>query len=353
MDQRGKSRRGRGAGSNPANRYDPRRIEAFDDGWEPDECSVRRTRVRIDRARTAISYNDSPDIPFDRSINPYRGCEHGCVYCYARPTHAWLDLSPGLDFESELFARPDLPQLLTQELARPGYVPAPMTISGITDAYQPIEREWQLTRGVLETLSDCRHPTLLITKSSLIERDLDILQDMARDALVEVAISLTTLDRRLARTLEPRAAAPQRRLQTIAALSTAGIPVRVMLAPLIPMLNEAELEQLLAAARDAGAVSASYVLLRLPLEVAPLFREWLQHQVPEQASRIMSHVRDTRNGRDNDSRFSHRQRGSGQYAALLRQRFELATRRLHLTRQTSLRHDLFRPPCTTGQLTLF
>ncbi|MCB1800142.1 MAG: PA0069 family radical SAM protein [Gammaproteobacteria bacterium] len=353
MGGRDKLLRGRAAGSNPANRYDRQRIDPFDDGWQADERDTLRTLVSVDHARKAISYNDSPDIPFDRSVNPYRGCEHGCIYCYARPTHAWLDLSPGLDFESRLFARPDLPRLLSEELGQPGYTPAPIAISGVTDAYQPIEREWRLTRQVLETLAGARHPALLITKSALVERDIDILQDMARDALVEVSISLTTLDRRLARTLEPRAAAPARRLQTISELAASGIPVKVMLAPLIPVLNESELETLLGAARDAGANSAAYVLLRLPLEVAPLFRDWLQQHEPGQAARIMSHVQESRLGRDNDSRFGHRIHGNGHYAELLRQRFELAVRRLGLDVENRLRCDLFRAPSADGQLTLF
>ncbi|MCB1789569.1 MAG: PA0069 family radical SAM protein [Gammaproteobacteria bacterium] len=353
MSHNDNTRRGRGAGDNPANRFHVRRTDPFDDGWHADERAPLRTRVGIDSARTAISYNDSPDIPFDRSVNPYRGCEHGCIYCYARPTHAWLDLSPGLDFESVLFARPDLPALLERELGAPSYRPAPLAISGVTDAYQPIEREHRITRRVLEILHATRHPTLLITKSALIERDLDLLAEMAALQLVEVAVSLTTLDRRLARTLEPRAAAPQRRLQVIESLATAGIPVKVMLAPLIPVLNETEIESLLESARDAGAGSAGYILLRLPLEVAPLFRDWLQNHVPGQASRVMSHVSDTRGGKDNESRFGLRQRGRGHYADLIEQRFRLASRRLGLDGKVTLRCDLFQAPAASGQLRLF
>jgi len=344
--------RGRGAADNPHNRYQARRTEGFDDGWTEQERNPLRTQVGMDRARTAISYNDSPDIPFDRSVNPYRGCEHGCIYCYARPTHAWLDLSPGLDFESRLFARPDLPERLAAELAARGYRPAPLALGAITDAYQPIEREHRITRRVLQVLADARHPTLVVTKSALVERDLDLLRDLARDQLVEVAVSLTTLQRPLARTLEPRAAAPQRRLQVIERLSAAGIPVRALIAPVIPVLNEPEIEDLLKAARAAGAQSADYVLLRLPLEVSALFRDWLVRHHPDAARRVMQHIQDSRGGRDNDSRFGHRMCGSGAYADLIRQRFSLAARRLGLGAGPQLRCDLFRRPAPGGQLSL-
>ncbi len=345
--------RGRGAAGNPRNRYHARDSEAFDDGWSPQEASPLKTRVGIDRARRAISYNDSPDIPFDRSINPYRGCEHGCIYCYARPSHAWLDLSPGLDFESRLFARPDLPERLRDELASPGYSAAPVAIGTVTDAYQPIERRHRITRQILEILAETRHPTQLVTKSAMVERDLDLLGAMAGDGLIEVAVSLTTLERPLARALEPRAAAPQRRLRLIERLSAAGVPVRAMIAPLIPVLTEPEIESLLGAARDAGARSADYVLLRLPLEVAPLFRDWLDRHCPDAAARVMSHVQGTREGRDNDARFGRRMRGTGPYADLIRQRFDLTRRRLGLTADATLRCDRFRPPGRGGQLPLF
>lgn len=345
--------RGRGTAANPHNRYHANATEAFDDGWPHEERPALRTQVGTDRARRAISYNDSPDIPFDRSINPYRGCEHGCIYCYARPTHAWLDLSPGLDFESRLFARPHLPERLREELAAPGYRPAPVAIGAITDAYQPIERRHRITRRLLEILLEARHPVLLITKSAMIERDLDLLAELSADGLLEVAVSLTTLMRPLARTLEPRAAAPQRRLQVIERLSAAGIPVRTMLAPIIPVLNESEIESLLQAARSAGARSADCVLLRLPLEVAPLFRTWLAQHHPDAAKRIMGHVQDTRGGRDNDSRFGHRMHGGGAYADLIQQRFRLAARRLGFAPGPDLRCDLFRPPAQAGQLRLF
>lgn len=345
--------RGRGAADNPRNRYQATELQPFDDGWGADTPPPLRTQVALDHARKAITYNESPDIPFDRSINPYRGCEHGCIYCYARPTHAYLDLSPGLDFESRLFARPDLPAQLARELAARGYRPSPLALGSITDAYQPIERQYRITRRVLQMLCDTRHPTLLVTKSALVERDLDLLGQMAQLELVEVAVSLTTLDRPLARALEPRAAAPQRRLQVIERLSAAGIPVRVMLAPLIPVLNEAEIETLLRHAREAGARSADYVLLRLPLEVAPLFRDWLDHHYPDAARRVMSHVQDIRNGRDNDSQFGRRMRGSGAYADLIRQRFVIAARRLKYNDGPALRCDLFRAPHRDGQMSLW
>jgi DNA repair photolyase len=348
------SHRGRGAADNPANRYQGIDTEPFDDGWGQEPPGRLETRVSIDRSRTAISYNDSPDIPFDRSLNPYRGCEHGCVYCYARPTHAWLDLSPGLDFESRLFARPDLPDLLRAELAAPGYRPAPVALGAVTDAYQPIERERCITRQVLEILAETRHPVLIVTKSALIERDLDLLRGLAAHRLVEVAVSLTSLDRELVRRLEPRAASPDRRLRVIERLSRAGIPVRAMLAPVIPVLTEAEMESLLEAARTAGAGSAGYVLLRLPLEVAPLFREWLQRHYPDAAQRVMNHVRDTRDGRDYDSSFGRRLTGSGPYADLIARRFELATRRLGLGQPEALLDCAgFRRPLRAGQLELF
>jgi len=345
--------RGRGAADNPGNRYHAHETRRFDDGWETQPAPDLITRVGIDRSRKAISYNNSPDIPFDRSINPYRGCEHGCIYCYARPTHAWLDLSPGLDFESRLFARPDLPQRLMEELAAPAYRPAPLALGAITDAYQPIERERQITRQVLTILTETRHPTLIVTKSALVERDIDLLVDLAGDNLVEVAISLTTLQRPLARTLEPRAAAPQRRLKIIETLSKAGIPVRTMIAPIIPVLTEPEIETLLQAAFDAGARSATYVLLRLPLEVAPLFRDWLDRHHPNAARRVMNHVQETRRGRDNDSRFGHRLTGSGSYADLIAQRFALRSRKLGFGPGQRLSCDHFVAPSPDGQLNLF
>lgn len=345
--------RGRAAAGNPDNRFHAQRVEAFDDGWTPDEALPLRTTLSIDHSRTAISRNDSPDIPFDRSVNPYRGCEHGCIYCYARPTHAWLDLSPGLDFESRLFQRPDLPRQLRRELAAPGYRAAPLALATVTDAYQPVERATQLTRQLLALLAETRHPVSIITKSALIERDLDLLGDLAADNLVEVACSLTTLDQTLARQLEPRAASPARRLQTLEALSAAGIPTRVAVAPVIPVLTEPELEALLTAAREAGACDASYTLLRLPLEVAPLFRTWLGQYRPEVADPVMNRLQASRGGRDYDSRFGSRMTGEGVYADLLGQRFRLAVRRLGFPGLSQLRCDLFRAPAPDGQLALF
>jgi DNA repair photolyase len=345
--------RGRGASDNPGNRYCQHETFSFDDGWGTQEARKLRTQVGVDHSRKAISYNDSPDIPFDRSINPYRGCEHGCIYCYARPTHAWLGLSPGLDFESRLFTRPDLPQLLRAELASPAYRPAPVALGAITDAYQPIERERRISRQVLEILTKTRHPTLIVTKSALVERDMDLLVDLAEERLVEVAISLTTLQRPLARTLEPRAAAPHRRLQLIETLSAAGIPVRAMIAPIIPVLTEPEIEALLQAAFDAGARSATYVLLRLPLEVAPLFRDWLDRHHPDAARRVMKHIQDTRGGRDNDSHFGHRLRGSGGYPDLIAQRFALRSRKLGFGPGQHLSCEQFLAPSQNGQLSLF
>lgn len=347
---------GRAAGGNPPNRYHALVHEAVDDGWTADERQPLRTQVQVDAARCAISYNQSPDIRFDRSINPYRGCEHGCVYCYARPTHAWLDLSPGLDFEARLFARPGLPDRLREELAAPGYSAAPVAIGAVTDAYQPIERDYRITRRVLETLLAARHPVLLITKGALVERDIDLLREFAAQQLVEVAVSLTTLDRGLARRMEPRAAAPQRRLETVRRLSAAGIPVRAMLAPVVPGLNDHEIEDLARAARAAGARYADWVLLRLPLEVEPLFRDWLERHFPAAARRVLQRIGETRGGRTNDSRFGHRMRGQGAYADLLRQRFELAARRAGFATPTTLRCDLFEaPPTAPGapQLSLF
>ncbi len=348
-----KGSRGRGAGDNPANRYHAHAKQAFDDGWHQEPPVPLRTQVAIDSTRKAITYNQSPDIPFDRSINPYRGCEHGCIYCYARPTHAWLDLSPGLDFESRLFARPALPGLLKAELAAPNYRAAPVALGAITDAYQPIERDWLISRQVLEILAEMHHPTVIVTKSALVERDIDLLQDMAREQLVEVAVSLTTLQRPLARALEPRAAAPQRRLQTVTRLSEAGVPVRAMIAPVVPVLTEPEIETLLQAAADAGAVTADYVLMRLPLEVSPLFRDWLEAHYPDSAAHVMNHVQALRGGRDNDSTFGRRLVGSGVYADMIRQRFHLARRKAGLDGAVELRSDLFRAPRADGQLTLF
>jgi DNA repair photolyase len=322
--------RGRGARSNPDNRFAEHAHELVDDGWGSldAEAPPLRTVLGKDTSRTVISYNRSPDVGFDRSINPYRGCEHGCVYCFARPTHAYLGLSPGLDFESRLFYKPDAAHLLRAELAAPKYRCAPIAVGINTDAYQPVERRLRITRAVLEVLRECRHPFTIVTKSALVERDLDILAEMAQEHLVQVMVSVTTLRHALARKLEPRAAAPKRRLQTIARLSAAGVPVGVLVAPLIPVLTDSELETILTQAREAGAVSAGYVLLRLPHEVKDLFREWLTEHEPTKAGHVMQRIRDSRGGKDYDAAFGTRMRGTGLFADLIAQRFRAAYARL-------------------------
>src|SRR5690606_20442510 len=332
------ARKGRGAASNAAGRFEPYRHEAEDDGWgaPEEEVPALRTTVHVDAARTIITRNDSPDIPFDRSINPYRGCEHGCVYCYARPSHAYLGLLPGLDFETRLYRKPDAAALLRKELRAPGYRPAPIALGTNTDPYQPIERRERVTRAILEVLAECAHPVTIVTKSARIERDLDLLAPMARRHLVQVYLSVTTLEHELARRLEPRASSPSRRLAAIAALSRAGIPTGVMVAPVIPVLTDGEMEAILAAAREAGASSAGYVLLRLPHEVKDLFKEWLAVHAPLSAERVMARVRETRAGKENDPRFGTRMRGQGVYAQALAQRFRLACRRLGLARRERL-----------------
>lgn len=324
--------RGRGTASNPHNRFAPTVTEAWDDGWYREVPPSRATEVREEQARSAITRNQSPDVGFDRSVNPYRGCEHGCVYCFARPTHAYWDLSPGLDFETRLIAKTNLIDRLEEQLGKPGYVPRPIALGVNTDAYQPIEREQRLTRRALEVLLRYRHPLHIVTKSSLILRDLDLLTELAQQRLVAVSISLTTLDDELKRIMEPRAASPAARLRTLRVLHEHGIPTSVMCAPLIPMINDDELEAMLEAARDAGARSAGYVLLRLPREVAPLFEEWLGAHFPERAAHVMSLIRQCRGGEVYDSRFGSRMRGEGTFAALLAMRFSLALRRLGLRR---------------------
>lgn len=351
--------RGRGSATRPDGRFLDWQRQSFDDGWDPvedpDEAPLR-TELRIDSAKTVITYNQSPDIPFDRSINPYRGCEHGCVYCYARPSHAWLDLSPGLDFETRLFWKPDAATLLRRELARPGYRCAPIGLGVNTDAWQPVERHTGLTRQILEVLLEARHPVSVITKSALIERDLDLLAALARDNLVEAMVSVTTLDDTLARTLEPRAARPGRRLQTIARLHDAGVPVGVMCAPLIPALNDHELEAVVTAAHEAGAATAGYVVLRLPYELEGLFTDWLARHQPGRASHVMSLIKQLRGGRSNDSRFGHRMRGSGVLADLYGQRLRRLCARLGMNdgRRLALDCSAFRPPAANpGQMALF
>ncbi|MEO6929260.1 MAG: PA0069 family radical SAM protein [Casimicrobiaceae bacterium] len=324
--------RGRGATYDPANRFRRDTREEVDDGWTDPRADnaappPRKTVVTIQASRTIISRNASPDIPFTQSINPYQGCEHGCIYCFARPTHAYHDLSPGLDFETRLFAKPNAPELLLREIGKRGYVCDPIAFGTNTDPYQPIEREWKITRALLEILAQCRHPFTIVTKSALVERDLDIIAPMAHAGMARVYVSITTLDKELARKLEPRAAAPQRRLQTVAALAAAGVPVGVMVAPVIPQLTDCDLESIVDAAAKAGAQSAGWVMLRLPLEVAPLFRAWLDEHYPQRAAHIMSLVQQIRGGRDNDSTFGTRMRGSGTLAELLAQRFRIARAR--------------------------
>ncbi|HEY4137216.1 MAG TPA: PA0069 family radical SAM protein [Casimicrobiaceae bacterium] len=327
--------KGRGATFNPENRFRREGREAFDDGWEVDDepLAPQKTIVAIQKSRTIIARNDSPDIPFTQSINPYQGCEHGCIYCYARPSHAYLDLSPGLDFETKLFAKPNAAELLRTELSRPGYVCDPIALGSNTDPYQPIEREWKVTRSILEVLTECQHPFSIVTKSARVERDIDLIAPMAAKNMARVFVSVTTLDHELARTLEPRASAPRRRLQAIKALSDAGIPVGVLVAPVIPQLNDRDLEAILDAATANGARHAGWILLRLPREVAPLFRKWLDAHYPLRAAHVMSIIHDLRGGRDNDPRFGSRMRGSGEYAALIERRFALAVNRLGLNRE--------------------
>jgi DNA repair photolyase len=329
--------RGRGALSQPSGRFNQSQTLAVDDGWYQEASDVSpATHVSPDRARTVITRNDSPDLPFDRTINPYRGCEHGCIYCYARPSHAYLGLSPGLDFETRLFAKHDAAQLLARELAAPGYVPKPILLGANTDAYQPIEKRLQITRAVLEVLARTRHPVSLITKAALIVRDLDLLQELARHRLVRVMITLPTLDANTKRVLEPRAAGPEARLRVIETLARAGVQVGVMIAPVIPALTDHELESILERAAASGAERAAYTLLRLPYEVKDLFREWLAAHYPDRAQHVMSLVRAMRNGRDNDPCFGSRMRGAGPFADLLHARFTLACKRLGLAHDRGL-----------------
>ena len=332
-----KAQKGRGAVSNMQGRFEVNAREAYDDGWEREEEEVApfKTQVTDETAKSILSRNQSPDLPFSVSLNPYRGCEHGCIYCFARPTHSYLGLSPGMDFESKIFAKVNAPELLRQELARPGYVPQSIALGVNTDAYQPCERERRLTRRVLEVLQECEHPVGLITKSSLIERDIDILAPMAAKRQAAVAITLTTLEPAISRTLEPRAAAPARRLRTIRTLSDAGIPVAVSIAPIIPFITEPEIERLLEAVHAAGAVSAHYSVLRLPWEVAPLFQQWLEAHFPERAKRVMNRVREMRGGKDYDSEFGTRLMGEGVWAELIRQRMQITKKRLGLTGHSS------------------
>jgi DNA repair photolyase len=347
--------KGRGALSNPHNRFDRQHAEPVDDGWHQDDPAESiETELLIDSSRSIIARNDSPDIGFDQSINPYRGCSHGCVFCYARPTHAYLGLSPGLDFETKLTYKPEAAALLRQELARPGYECKYIMLGSNTDPYQPVERQLGITRSILEVLAETRHPVAITTRSTLLLRDLDLLSAMARNNLACVVFSITTFDSDLKRKLEPRSAASGARLQAISQLRDAGVPVGVLAAPMIPAVNDAELETILERAAQAGATNAGYVLLRLPLEVADLFREWLQTHMPERAAHVMSLVQETRAGQDNSAAFGQRMRGTGAWARLLRDRFHLACRRLGLNAkyEIPLATSLFRPPPRGGQMQL-
>ncbi|MBM3541292.1 MAG: PA0069 family radical SAM protein [Alphaproteobacteria bacterium] len=345
-------RKARAALSNASGRFETERRVLVDDGWQGEEADALpplKTTVQADTSRTIIARNDSPDIPFDRSINPYRGCEHGCIYCFARPTHAFLGLSPGQDFESRLFAKPDAARLLAAELRKPGYVCDVMALGTNTDPYQPIERKLRVTRGILETLAAFSHPVGIVTKSALVTRDIDILAPMARRRLARVFLSVTTLDPVLARAMEPRAAPPKTRLDAIRALAQAGVPVGVMTAPMIPGLNDSELEAILEAARAAGASSAGYVALRLPHEIKDLFREWLETNYPNRAARVLALVRDMRGGKLNDARFGARMKGEGAFAQLIQRRFALAAGRLGYDRERfALDTSQFAPPTQAG-----
>jgi DNA repair photolyase len=344
--------RGRGTGSNAAGRFEALKRIGFDDGWVrgDEELPPLKTHVTAEIARIIIARNTSPDISFDRSINPYRGCEHGCSYCYARPTHAYLGLSAGLDFETRLFAKTNAAELLRKELGAKGYEAATIALGANTDPYQPVERQYRITRAVLEVLNETNHPVGIVTKSALVTRDIDILKPMAEKGLVKVALSLTTLDHKLSRKLEPRAATPGRRLQALEMLSAAGIPTVVMTAPVIPAINDMDIEKLLGAAQAAGAREAGYVLLRLPHELKDLFREWLEREFPDRAKHVMNLVRDTRGGRDNDPEFGARMSGRGPYAWQIGRRFELACKRLGLNKhKQKLRADLFTRPVQPGE----
>lgn len=349
--------KGRGAASNHEGRFEAIAKTREDDGWHREAEPPPRppTEVTLERARTIISRNDSPDIPFTQSVNPYRGCEHGCIYCYARPSHSWLNLSPGLDFETRLFAKTNAAERLREELARRGYTCSPINLGANTDPYQPIERKHRITRQVIEVLAEHRHPLTIVTKNALVERDLDLLEPMARQRLVQVFLSVTSLDNRLASTLEPRASAPHRRLETIARLNAAGVPCGVLVAPIIPAVTDVFLEDILERAAAGGARHAGYTVIRLPHELKDLFREWLDLHVPQRAEHVMSLIRQMRGGRDNDPEFGSRMRGEGVFAELIRQRFRLACRRhgMNSTRDLGLDTSRFavpRPPSAQGSL---
>jgi DNA repair photolyase len=349
-------RRGRGAQSNASGRYEPTARVTFDDGWQSlEDLPPFKTTVAADTARKVITRNNSPDISFDRSINPYRGCEHGCIYCFARPTHAYMGLSPGLDFESKLYVKPDAPELLARELSAPGYSPRVIAIGTNTDPYQPIERKYQVMRRILEVLEKAGHPVGIVTKSNLIVRDIDILARMAKRNLAKVAISVTSLDPKLARIMEPRAPTPPRRLAALKELASAGIPTSVMVAPVIPAINDAEIERILDAAAAAGVTGAGYVLLRLPLEVRDLFREWLMANFPDRYRHVFTLIRQMRGGKDYDSKWGERMTGSGPYAWMIGRRVETACERLGLNKtKARLTTDHFKPPFPQArQLDLF
>ncbi|RJT39992.1 PA0069 family radical SAM protein [Mesorhizobium waimense] len=335
--------RGRSAGINPSGRFEPVSRHVFDDGWNSlEDLPPFKTEVQVEKPRTIITRNESPDISFDRSINPYRGCEHGCVYCFARPTHAFMGLSPGLDFESKLFAKPDAARMLDKELSKPGYQPRTIAIGTNTDPYQPIEKQYRIMREILEVLEARGHPVGIVTKSALVTRDIDILSRMAERGLAKVALSVTTLDRMLARTMEPRASTPTKRLEAIRQLSDAGIPASVMVAPIIPGLTDPEMERILDSARAAGAREAGYVILRLPLEVAPIFKDWLLRHYPDRYRHVMSLIRSMRDGKDYDSEWGKRMKGAGPYAWQIGRRFEITAKRLGLNAERrTLRTDQF------------
>ena len=355
------TQRQRGALSQIPGRFETEARDPFDDGWarEDEPLEPLQTTVTVERARSIISRNDSPDIPFDQSINPYRGCEHGCVFCYARPSHSYLELSPGLDFETKLFAKTNAAELLIQELAKPAYAVSPISLGANTDCYQPIERKYGITRQIVEILSTCDHPLTIVTKSALVERDLDLLAPMAKKNLVKAFVSIDTLDHVLARKLEPRAASPKRRLDVIRNLNAAGVPCGVMVAPVIPALNDKTLEHVLEEAAQAGAQEAAYVILRLPNELKGIFKEWLAAHYPERAEHVISIVRQMRGGKDNDSTFGERMRGTGNFAELIAQRFAIACRRFGLNghgggrRPPKLDCTRFVAPSPAGQMRLF
>jgi len=348
--------RGRAAGLNPSGRFESNSRHMFDDGWQTlDELPPFKTEVSTETLRTIITKNESPDLPFDRSINPYRGCEHGCVYCFARPSHSYMGLSAGVDFESKLFAKPNAAKLLRKELASPDYQVKPIAMGTNTDPYQPIEKQWRIMRDILEVLEETNHPVGIVTKSALVTRDIDILSRMAEKGLARVAVSVTSLDRRLSRAMEPRAATPSLRLDTIRQLSEAGIPTSVMVAPVVPALTDHEMERILDAARANGAKDASYILMRLPHEVSDIFKEWLLKHYPDRYTHVMSLMRSMRGGKDYQAEFGTRMRGNGPYAWQINRRFDMAANRLGLGKmRMSLRNDLFKAPISAGtQLSLF